>query len=242
MSLVAANTTPAAPVLFLHADAEEWVRGAVADIAGGLQRALEVRGEARLLLSGGSTPAPVYRALARAPLQWSRISVGLVDERWLPENDIASNARLVRETLLAEGAAGARLDALLMPPRTIEDCVRAANAAAANAGAVAVLGMGDDGHTASLFPHTPGLAAALAAQDDYVAVDASAAPVAAPWPRRISLTPAGLARASLRILLLRGERKRGVLLRALEGEDALALPVRAAFALPGAALRIHWAP
>jgi 6-phosphogluconolactonase len=234
----------AAPVLFLHADAEEWLQAAVADIAGALQRALLAREgheRTRLLLSGGSTPAPVYRALARAPLDWQRIELGLVDERWLPEHDPASNARLVRETLLREGAAGARFEPMLMPPHSIEDSVRAANAAA-RAGAVAVLGMGEDGHTASLFPHTPGLAAALAASEDFVAVDAGTAPVAQPWPRRISLTPAGLARASARILLLRGERKRGVLLRALDGDDAMAMPVRAAFALPGAPLRVHWCP
>jgi 6-phosphogluconolactonase len=241
VTAIAATGPDEAPLLFLHADEDEWVRAAVADISAALRRGLEARGEARLLLSGGTTPAPVHRGLAQAEIGWSRISVGLVDERWLPERDPASNARLVRETLLEEGAAGARFEPMKLPPNTIEDSVRAANASAVP-GAVAVLGMGEDGHTASLFPHMPGLAAALAAPDDYVAVDAGAAPVAQPWPCRISLTPAGLARASARILLLRGERKRAVLLRALEGDDPMALPIRAAFALPGAALRIHWCP
>jgi 6-phosphogluconolactonase len=73
-----------APVLFLHADTEAWEEAAEADIVFALERALAEHGEARLLLSGGSTPAPVYRQLAHAPIDWARISVGLVDERWLP--------------------------------------------------------------------------------------------------------------------------------------------------------------
>jgi 6-phosphogluconolactonase len=231
-----------APLLFLHADAEAWVRSAVADIAAGLQRALDAHGEARLLLSGGSTPAPVHRALAREALDWPRISVGLVDERWLAKDDLASNARLVRETLLDEGAPGARFQPMQLPPHhRIEDSVREANRRGV-AGAVCVLGMGEDGHTASLFPNIADLPHALVATGDYVAIDAAAAPVAQPWPRRISLTPAGLSRTATRILLLRGARKREVLLRALEDGDVAEYPVRAAFSLPGDPLRIHWAP
>jgi len=233
---------PTAPVLFLHADAEAWVRAAVADIAAGLQRALDARGEGHLLLSGGSTPAPVHRALAREPLDWGKIRVGLVDERWLAKDDVASNARLLRETLLEEGAPGARFEPMKLPPHhRIEDSVREANRHPV-AGAVCVLGMGEDGHTASLFPGIADLPHALAATQDYVALDASAAPVAQPWPKRISLTPAGLAHADTRVLLLRGARKREILLRALDGTDVAELPIRAAFALPGEALRIHWAP
>ena len=231
----------AAPALFLHADAEAWEEAAEADIVFALERALAEHGEARLLLSGGSTPAPVYRQLARAPIDWGRISIGLVDERWLPEDDLASNARLVRESLLEEGATGARFEAMKLPPGTLEDSVREANQHSVQ-DAVVVLGMGEDGHIASLFPQAPGLHAALAAPENYVAIDAGESPVAQPWRQRISLTPAGLARASARILLLRGERKRAVLLRALEGDVVPELPVRAAFALPGAPLRIHWAP
>ena len=238
------NAQPAAgrPQLFLHADAESWLRFAVVDIVAGLRRALDAQGEAKLLLSGGSTPGPVHRALAREPLAWERIQVGLVDERWLAQDDPASNARLLRETLLEEGAPGARFEPMKLPPHhDIEQSVREANGHPV-AGAVCVLGMGEDGHTASLFPDSPGLKRALASSEDYVAIDAGAAPVAQPWPRRISLTPAGLARTATRLLLLRGARKREVLLRALDGEDVAALPVRAAFALPGEPLRIHWAP
>jgi 6-phosphogluconolactonase len=231
-----------APLLFEHADEQAWVRAAVADLVAALQHALAATGEAKLLLSGGGTPAPVYRALARAPLPWGRIAVGLVDERWLPVGDASSNARLVRETLLEQGAREARFEPMPLPPvHSLAESLRTANESGA-AGAVTVLGMGEDGHTASLFPQSPGLSEALAADGDFVAVDAGAAPVAQPWRQRISLTPAGLARCTARLLLLRGERKRGVLARALDGGDVAELPVRAAFDLPGAPLRIHWCP
>ena len=101
------------PLLFLHADEEEWVRATVVELADALERAIAVSGEARLLLSGGGTPVPVDRALARAPLPWGRITVGLVDERWVPASDVASNALLVRKTLLEHSA---QADAGGIPP------------------------------------------------------------------------------------------------------------------------------
>lgn len=199
-------------------------------------------GRARLLLSGGTTPGPVYEALARAPLEWSRIDVALVDERWLQPGDPDSNAYLVRNTLLRERAADARFETLTRTGRSIDEAVAAANLHASQAADAVVLGMGDDGHTASLFPGMRGLAQALASPNPYVAVDATGCPGAGPWPRRISLTPAGLAPARMRLLLIRGEAKRERFERAMEGNDPLELPVRMAFTTPGALLRVHWCP
>ena len=91
-----------------HGDPETWIHGIVADMERMLAVELAIRGRARMLLSGGTTPAPAYAQLAVAPLDWSKITVGLVDERWLSPQDSASNARLVRESLLdrADVAAG----------------------------------------------------------------------------------------------------------------------------------------
>jgi 6-phosphogluconolactonase len=229
-----------APTWSLYPDEAAWAAGAADACAEALRRDLAT-GPARLLLSGGSTPAPVYRALACYGLDWSRVVVALVDERWVPPGDADSNATLVRTTLLDGRAAPATLEPLLMPDRNLDEAVRHANGRARDASA-ALLGMGPDGHTASLFPHARGLADALASNDDYVGIDASGCAGAGTWPLRISATPRGLARARRRLLLVRGRAKRELLEKALADDDVEALPVRTLFSLPGEPLQIHWCP
>jgi 6-phosphogluconolactonase len=241
MSGASDKAAKASAVFHAHADVEAWIAAAVTDIAAGLRAGLRAGGIAHFLVSGGSTPAPVYRALARQALDWSRVAVALVDERWLPPGDADSNAVLVGETLLIERAASARFEAMLQSGRSLEDSVRAANRSFAPA-AVTVLGMGPDGHTASLFPYMPGLRAALASADPYVAVDADGCPGAGSWRQRISLTPAGLARSARRILLIRGEHKRIVLEQAMAGAAVEELPVAVALTLPAPSLHVHWCP
>jgi 6-phosphogluconolactonase len=233
----------AGPVAFHdHANDDQWAWAAAVSASASLRRELEARPRARLLVSGGSTPAPVFRALAQAPLEWKRVDIALVDERWLLPDDPDSNAHLVREHLLRGHAAEARFESLTRPGRSIEAAVADANLLARNPPAVVLLGMGGDGHTASLFPHMRGLDDALASPNAYVAVDATGCPGAGPWPLRISLTPAGLAPAGTRLLLLRGQGKRDVFERALAGDDPRELPVRVAFRTPGATLHVHWCP
>lgn len=220
----------------------QWVWGAAVSLSAALGRTLERKPRARLLLSGGTTPAPVYGALAKAPLDWAQIDVALVDERWLMPDDPDSNARLVRESLLQRNAAAARFETLTRPGRSLSEAVAAANMHARNPPDVVVLGMGEDGHTASLFPHMRELDAALANRQAYVAVDAAGCAGAGRWSTRISLTPAGLQPAHTRLLLIRGQRKRELLGRVLAGEDAREYPARIAFTTPGAPLHVHWCP
>ena len=223
------------------ADAGAWPDAASGAIAGALREVLARRARATLLLSGGTTPAPVYARLADAPLDWSRVNVGLVDERWVPATDAASNARLVRESLLRGAATGARFVPAAHLDLGLADSVARSNALDL-ADAVVVLGMGDDGHTASLFPAMRGLSEALDAAANYAEVDAAGCPGAGPWRHRISLTPHGLAQASARLLLLRGEDKRLLFARALAGDDVAELPVRLLFDLPGPRLQTFWCP
>jgi 6-phosphogluconolactonase len=221
---------------------DQWSWAAAVAIAAALRRDLVVQPRARLLVSGGTNPAPVFEALSRAPLEWDRVDIGLVDERWVPPGDPGSNACLVREHLLRSHASAASFEPLAPPGLDLDDAVSAANERARQAPGVVVLGMGDDGHTASLFPGMRGLADALASNAPYVAVDASGCPGAGAWPQRISLTPAGLAPARTRLLLLRGAARRTRFERALAGGDMRELPVRMAFLTPGAALQVYWAP
>ncbi|MFZ7097161.1 6-phosphogluconolactonase [Luteimonas dalianensis] len=220
----------------------QWAWGAAVSMASALGRSLEERPRARLLLSGGSTPGPVYGALSKAPLDWGRIDVALVDERWLQPSDPDSNAHLVRETLLRHQASDARFETITRQGRSIEQAVATANMHARSPADVVVLGMGEDGHTASLFPHMMGLEDALATSAAYVAVDASGCPGAGSLPRRISLTPAGLQPAHTRILLIRGERKRELLEKVVAGDDPMEYPARIALLTPGAVLHVHWCP
>jgi 6-phosphogluconolactonase len=238
------NDAVLAPNVHMHAyeSATQWTWGAAVAISSVLARELQDKPRARLLLSGGSTPAPVYQALAKAPLDWERVDVALVDERWLLPDDPDSNSRLIRESLLRERAARARFESITRPGRSIEEAVNAANLHAQAAPDVVVLGMGEDGHTASLFPGMHGLEDALRSRAAYVSADAGGCPGAGRFPRRISLTPAGLAPAHTRLLLIRGESKRKLLERVLAGSDPLEYPARIAFLTPGAPLHIHWCP
>ena len=224
-----------------HRDPQDWLHAIAADMERVLAGELAAHGQARMLLSGGTTPAPVYAQLAVAPLDWSKITVGLVDERWLSPRDLASNTRLVRESLLDHAEVG-RFEPLVRDGLSLAESVHAANLEARHAPAacLAVLGMGNDGHTASLFPGAGQLDRVLASDQPYAALDASGCPVAGDWPLRITLTPAGLARTGQRLLLLRGQAKREVFARALEGDDVRQMPIRAAIGIGIEPLRVHW--
>lgn len=226
-------------VLHTHASVEVWTWASAVAIAAELRRDLIERPRTRLLLSGGTTPAPVYRALSKAPLEWDRIDVALVDERWLLPDDPDANARLVRTHLLLHHATAARFEPITQPGRRIEDAVASANAHAQQPASVAVLGMGEDGHTASLFPGMADLERVLRSRQAYVAVDASGCSGAQAWTKRVTLTPAGLSRAHSRLLLIQGRRKRDVLQEALASGDVLRWPVL--IALEGdTPLQVHW--
>ncbi|KAF1687593.1 6-phosphogluconolactonase [Pseudoxanthomonas broegbernensis] len=224
-----------------HPDPESWVHAVATEMEAVLAEELAARGSARMLLSGGTTPAPIYAQLAVAPLDWPKITVGLADERWLSPQDSASNAYLVRENLLDRAEVG-RFEPLVREGLAMAESVHAANLEAEHAqdACLVVLGMGNDGHTASLFPGSVDLDRALDSEQPYAAMDATGCPVAGDWTRRITLTPAGLARTRRRLLLLRGQAKREVLQRALAGDDVRELPIRVMFGLGGEPMRVHW--
>ncbi|MDR0182316.1 6-phosphogluconolactonase [Lysobacter arvi] len=236
--------TPDAPATYAfheHANREVWTWSAAVAIAAELRRELIVQPRARLLLSGGQTPAPVYRALSQAPLAWERVDVGLVDERWLLPDDPDSNAHLVHREFLRDHAAAAHFEPMTQPGRHLEGAVATANAHARREAGVAVFGMGEDGHTASLFPGMADAERLLASSRDYVAVDAHGCPGAQQWPRRISLTPRGMARIAHRLLLIQGARKRAVFEQALASGDRTRWPVLATLeSTYGTPLDVHW--
>jgi len=134
-------------------------------VAERLREGLAQRGQALLIVSGGSTPTPFFNALSGMALDWPRVSVTLADERWLPPDHVDSNERLVRVGLLKGLAAQARFMPLFngaASPDAAQVAMEQALSGLPWPADVVVLGMGGDGHTASLFPHAPELADALA--------------------------------------------------------------------------------
>ncbi len=227
--------------LIRHSEPDGWIEGVAREMAKILAHEIQQRGRARMLLSGGTTPAPVYQALAEMPVEWDRVEVGLADERWLSPQDSDSNAWLVRASFL-DRAEGAHFDPLVRVGKPLAECVHSANLHAQHSqpACLAVLGMGNDGHTASLFPGARDLHLALDSPLPYASIDASGCPVANNWHLRITLTPHGLARVGTRLLLLRGQQKLDVLNAALESNNVARYPVLAAVAAPGPRLRVHW--
>ena len=214
------------------ADALDAARALATRVADDLQRGLETRGTASLVVSGGKSPLPFFSELRTRALDWANVTVTLADERWVATDHPDSNERLLREHLLVEAARSARLVGL----KNDADTPASASARAATWRALAamrrpfdavVLGMGADGHTASLFPGMPGLR-------DAVDADAPAhvvAGVAPSEPRaRISLNLSALLESRRLYLPLQGAAKHAVYRAARDQADAMRHPVAAVLA------------
>ncbi|MBO3275695.1 6-phosphogluconolactonase [Pseudomonas schmalbachii] len=208
-------------------------------VAGHLRTALAERGTALLVVSGGRSPVAFLEALSVEELDWSRVCVSLADERWVPESHPDSNAGLVRRHLLRGTASGARFIGLYQPAASLDEAAEAADRYLHELPLpidVLVLGMGDDGHTASLFPDSPGLREALDP-----ASERRCLPMWAPGvPRqRLTLSRALLASARVQLLAIQGDAKLTTLKAALAVEQEQSMPVRAFLRSP---LSIHWCP
>lgn len=219
--------------------AEALAAGIAAVLAGGLA----TQGSATLAVSGGSTPKLLFRHLSQADIDWAKVTVVLVDERWVPETSERSNARLVRENLLRAHAAAAHLE-----PFYIEglDALEAVAELSQRFGSMprpfdaVILGMGTDGHTASFFPGGNRLKAAIDpnGSDAVLAMEAPGA-----GEPRVTLTLPRLADARFLALHIEGEDKREVLQQALADGPVEDMPVRAVLRAPREEpLQVFWAP
>ena len=228
-------------------DATELQACVAETIAAQLEEALAKRGTALLGLSGGSTPLPIYRALAVMPIDWPRVHMALVDERWVGLEDVASNERALRQALAPALTRGAHLVGMYNGAPHACDGVAACGNAYRSLPLpfdAVVLGMGTDGHFASLFPGAEGLQEALDPTGERLCMAIRARPgsATAGCEERMSLTLAGIANSRAVELLLTGSAKLQVFEHARLPCDPLLMPLHALLTLPGISLRAWWAP
>lgn len=214
-------------------------RGLAAKVADELRGAIAARGRAVLAVSGGRSPVAFLEALSGQSLAWAKVTVTLVDERWVPESHSDSNAGLVRRHLLKGAAAEALFCGLYQVAASLEEAAQSAERQIAELALpidVLVLGMGDDGHTASLFPGSPGLVEALDPTGERRCLPAWAPSVP---HQRLTLSRAVLASARVQLLAIQGQAKLATLRTALAENDEQSMPVSAFLRAP---LSIHWCP
>ncbi|MGB5246258.1 MAG: 6-phosphogluconolactonase [Woeseia sp.] len=225
---------------FFFASRGEASAAAASRLHDALASALSQQDKASIVLSGGSTPADTFKRLSQMPLAWDRVTVTLSDERWVPADHEDSNTRMLRNTLLthqAQHAATLNLFrdgvdvAAALPQLEADFCALPLPFASV------LLGMGEDGHFASLFPDFAGLRDALNLQSDAAFVPVSTA--ASPHPR-ISMTLSALLKSHEVILLIFGAAKRRVYEDAKAGVNTL--PIATLLAQTHVPLRVIWAP
>jgi 6-phosphogluconolactonase len=209
-------------------------------IAEALARRLEGQGEASLVVSGGTSPAGVFAELAKTALSWSGVHVILSDERWVPPDHEDSNEKLVRETLLAGEATSATLLPVFRQGATIEERCSEINEELLLAPfpfACALLGMGEDGHFASLFPDAENLQEGLDVDSRQLCIPVQT--TASPHPR-VSLTLSALSRSDEIVLLIFGDAKRDVYEAARTSTNGS--PVSHLLRQKRAPVHVCWAP
>jgi len=201
-------------------------------IADRLRLSIAQNGQATLALSGGKTPRALYMRLSHIALAWEKVIVTLVDERFVPTDHEASNEKLVRETLLQNEAAAARFIGLRGAQDTLAGAAKEADAALADLPHpfdVVVLGMGNDGHTASWFSGAKGLSLALDEKTSArcVPIIAPKSAITGAHTQRLTLTRSALADARLFLLVLQGQDKAKAYDAALQYGPIEDMPIRA---------------
>ena len=213
-----------------------------AQVADLLRAGIRERGRASLVVSGGSTPVPFFAALSELALDWEKVTITLADERWVDTSDADSNEHLVRQHLLQNRAVVASFvglktgaatavqgekecaDRLALLPRPFD---------------VLILGMGNDGHTASLFPQATRFGEALALDSGLLCMGIT--PPVAPH-ERMTLTLPALLQSRQIILHLVGPGKREVYERALAKGPVAEMPIRAVLGQTATPVTVFWAP
>lgn len=190
---------------------------------------LEAEPRVSCLLSGGRTPLPCYRLLAATLLPWTRIQAALVDERWVEASDPASNEGSIRACFAGNEAFQASFLGMYTPgnPGDAQEACNRRYASLCRPASFCLLGLGADGHIASLFPHAEGLFEALTSQAPCQALRALPSQTTGPHVQRMSLTLSGILDSRRLVLAFSGADKLEVFRRAQDCNDPLSLPLAA---------------
>lgn len=216
-------------IMHEHADRESLARSVADALADGLRAALDDHGHATMAAPGGASPGPILKRLGDADIDWANVTVVPGDERWVPPTDERSNQRLIEDCFAGTRATAACIQPLYDGSSTPEIAATALRDVIAKLLPldVCLLGMGLDGHTASLFPDSPELSDALSAPAGRPLV--AVRPNSAPEPR-ITLSAPVLASAPSLHLIVTGPEKLTVLRAAQADGPVERLPVRAVLA------------
>lgn len=214
-----------------------------------LQEDLQDHEHVSLFLSGGTSPVPLYQALAHTSLPWHRVEIALVDERFVPVTDKSSNEKLLRENMLREHAAAAGFTGMSVASideqNTLTTVLPACNARYARLPhpySAAVLGMGSDGHTASLFPGAAGLEHALAETTHCAAIQARPSSATGTVTERITMTPWALLQCRCLYLLITGDEKKSLYEQAKTTADPQSLPIAIFLQQQHVPVAVFWCP
>lgn len=218
-----------------YLDRDMAAMGIADTMVGALDAWLSTHDRASLAVPGGTTPGPIFDKLCAADVDWSRVTVLLTDERWVPDTHDRSNAGLIRARLLQGPASKATFIPFYKEGLSVQEAATALSQELAGHFPLSLLllGMGADMHTASLFPGAPGLEAAL---DPRAARLCAVTPDSQPEPR-ITLSAAVLDGALDKHLVIFGDDKR----RALEKAITLT-PQEAPISAVIKGGTVHWAP
>ncbi|OCI96730.1 6-phosphogluconolactonase [Rhizobium sp. AC27/96] len=217
--------------------------GKLADkVAETLSAAIEARGSASIAVSGGSTPKAFFQALSSRSIDWGKVTITLVDERFVPADNPRSNHLLVQENLLKDKAATAKFLPLYQAVASVEEAAAIATEKTRAVGHpfdVAILGMGNDGHTASFFPGGNNLLTALDPNTPRGIITMEAQDAGEP---RLTFTFSSLQDARLLALHIEGAGKKDVLAKAEAPGEETEMPIRAMLRRAASPVEIYWAP
>lgn len=208
-----------------------------------LSMGIRKRGSASLALSGGSTPQMFLEELSIINIDWHKITVTLVDERFVPLEDPRSNQAFISKFFLTNKAQKSSFVALYYPQKNIQKSVKIANEKISQfihfPFDAVVLGMGIDGHTASFFPQGDTLSIAL---DPHTPRSVIALKDQSTHEQRITMTFSALHDAQFLALHIEGIQKKNALETAISGYDATEMPIRAILWHANSPLAIYWTP